>query len=88
MASGAETWNSFYFRDGGVSLAFRVVNDDAFGVPWDLVSNLAQSFLERAQMGQVSVFTGQVTGGGGKVIEVALEIGQNIMDSASEIHGG
>lgn len=37
-------------------------------------------------MGYVGIFTGQVTGGG-KVIEVVLDITQSLLDSASEIHG-
>jgi len=87
ISSGAETWNAFGFKEGAVSLVFRVLNDDNFGVPWQLVIDLAESFLERARMGHVGIFTGRVTGGG-KVIEVVLDITQSLLDRASEIHGG
>ncbi len=51
ICSSAETWNSFGFEEGAVSLVFRVLNDDGFGVPWQLVIDLAESFLERATWG-------------------------------------
>ena len=86
MATGAEEWNAFGFREGPVNLIFRCLNDDHFGVPWPLVFDLVYSFLERAQMGHVGTFTGNVQGNG-HVIEVVLKITQNILDSASEIHG-
>lgn len=87
MASGAETWNAFEFSDGAISLSFRVLNDDVSGIPWQMVYDLVQSFLEGAQMGFVGIFTGRVTRNG-KTVEVLLEVAQNVLDSASEIHGG
>lgn len=86
IATSAEEWNAFGFREGPVNLIFRCLNGDHLGVPWQLVFDLVYSFLERAQMGHVGIFTGNVQGNG-QVIEVVLKITQNILDSASEIHG-
>jgi len=87
ISSGAETWNAFGFKEGAVSLVSRVLNDDDFGVPWQVVIDVAESFSERARMGHVGTFKGKVTGGG-KIIEVVLDVTQSLLDSASEIHGG
>lgn len=50
--SGAETWNSFAFRRGAVSLVMSFLDDET-GIPWQLVYDLAQSFLEQSRMGHV-----------------------------------
>jgi len=64
ISSSAETWNAFGFKEGAVSLVFRVLKNNNFGVPWQLVIDLAESFLERARMGHVGTFKGKVTGEG------------------------
>ncbi|KAF6224379.1 hypothetical protein HO133_010956 [Letharia lupina] len=76
----------------------RKSNADSEIIKWEVVQEFVTRFvLWRAQRGTVLAFSGNIWGPGGQCIKIVLEVAgttgfaevaSNILDSASEIHGG
>lgn len=87
LENGEEEWISFMFQERALKLVFTCMHGGGFyTVPWVVVVALAQSFEERARRGNPNAFTARVIGPNREWIDVVLEVGKTILDSASEIH--
>ena len=83
---------SFVFRKGAIVLFFRCLGGGGSGcLPWPLITMFAQYMMQRAQTGYTGEYVGHVSGPNGVLATVSFAvagtIAQELMDSASEIHG-
>ena len=89
LTEGADGWIAFGFQARSMKLIFTCMHQGgSYSVPWPLVVELARLFEARARRGNPNVFTARLIGPQREWIEVALEIGTTILDSASEILWG
>ena len=83
---------SFVFRKGALVLFFRCLEGGRSGcLPWPLITMFAQYMMQRAQTGFTGEYIGHVSGPDGVLASVTFavagSIAQELMDSASDIHG-
>lgn len=94
--NGDPELDAFQITKNTLVLSFRCLRGGpGHCVPWPLVTALAQFLMRRAQLGIADRFIGDVSGSNGIVVQVIFDIvtragraaGQEILDSASELHG-
>ena len=83
---------SIVFRKGAFVLFFRCLEGGRSGcLPWPLITMFAQYMMQRAQTGFTGEYSGHVSGPNGVLASVSFAVArtfaQELMDSASDIHG-